>query len=53
MEICYYPGFYSSLNDDMGPNDDPFSCDAVKLELKMISFKTSKLKFVVFHKENK
>jgi hypothetical protein len=22
MEICYYPDFYSSLNDKIGPNAD-------------------------------
>jgi hypothetical protein len=23
-KICYYPGFYSSLNDEMGPNGGHF-----------------------------
>jgi hypothetical protein len=24
MKVCHYTGFYSSLNDEMGPNGDNF-----------------------------
>ena len=41
-KICYYPGFYSSRNDEMGPNGVHFSMrsEIITLAVKLIKFHT-------------
>ena len=42
MNICYYLGFYSSLNDEWGPNGDNFTTT--------YNFKKIVMKYLILNK---
>ena len=44
-QICYYPGFYRSLKDEMGPNGEYFE---IKLNLDKSMIKSSILELIVW-----